>query len=299
MDTRLDLPPTHDVIFSYIFRDISSSEAMLSLVNAIRIDKKKEPFESIVELKSQYSQMGKSADHKYGTLDVRVKAKDGSLINIEMQVNPEPGMDQRMTYYAANMISELKVGEEYHSLPKTDMIIIEGHGHKPNPDGRYHHSYSMRDDEPPHDPIAAWVGLHKLSLPTFADIEFDPENKLHWWMAYLGGRYSDEKFVEEACKVDMGIMQFAERYNLSLNDPEVMDSYRFYKTGQLNYNSGMGEARREGRQEGRYGMLTSAYKAGISERKMRTIAKEDGMSAEEFDAMFKEIRKTVKPPRSM
>lgn len=303
---KINLPPSNDLIFSCVFRDMSAANAMLSLVNAIRQDKNKEPFDSIVELKSQYTQLGKTAEHKYGRLDVRAKAMDGSLINIEMQADSKDDMNQRMTYYAANMISELKIGEMYHSVPKTEMIIIEGEKTKANDDGRYHHSYSMRDDEQPHEQVSAWVGLHKLSLTTFALNEFDPSNKLHWWLAYLGGKYKDEDFVKEACKVDSGILQFAEKYNLSLNDPDIMDSYSFYKSSQLEFNSGMYASEQKGLQEGLQkglqkgrqdelrDVIISMHKMGMSGFQIKALAHERGMPGDEADSIIKEIQAHTK-----
>lgn len=243
--------PTNDLMFSCIFRDMGASAAMLSLVNAIRKDKGKAPLAGILNIQSQYNLIGQTASDKVGRLDVLAEAGDGTQINLEMQVSDIPGMDKRIAFYAAKILSKAEAGDDHQFLPPVSMIVIEGAGYKVNPDNRYHHSFSMRDDEPPHTALPGWAEVHKLSLPTFERAgHYDKDNLLSIWMKGFLNGFQNPEFVKEAGKMDEGLLQFAERYNLALNDPDFRRKADYIQSAEMDHNWKINAAERQGRQQG-------------------------------------------------
>lgn len=60
-----------------------------------------------------------SVDDKYGILDVRVKLKNGTQIDFEMQVEAFDYWDKRQIYYMSKMITEqLHEGDDYDQIQK-------------------------------------------------------------------------------------------------------------------------------------------------------------------------------------
>ena len=56
-------------------------------------------------------------DGKYGILDVRVRMKNGSQMDLEMQVAPFEFWDNRVIFYLSKMYTEqIKEGDKYENL---------------------------------------------------------------------------------------------------------------------------------------------------------------------------------------
>ena len=74
--------------------------------------------EEIAETKLMPTILSKDTeDGKYGILDVRVELKDGSQIDLEMQVTPFEFWDKRIIFYLSKMyIEQIKEGDSYENL---------------------------------------------------------------------------------------------------------------------------------------------------------------------------------------
>jgi predicted transposase/invertase (TIGR01784 family) len=238
---------------------MGAAEALLSLANAVRADKGIAPLAEIVELNSQYSIIGERKSDKIGRLDVLAKAGDGSFTNFEMQVSEFPHMDERLAFYAANILAPFKSGDDYEELPAVNIVLIEGGGHKVSSDGKYHHTFSMRDDEPPHGRLSGWPVVHKLSLPTFERVgRYDKNDMLSVWLRILTDGYKDREFMREVSEMDAGIQQFAQRYNLALNDPDLRRKIDYHRSAEMDYTTRINAARRSGAQEMRRRFMKAA-----------------------------------------
>ncbi len=261
---------TNDLMFSCIFRDMGAAQAMLSLVNAIRADKGRLPLREIVALESQYNLIGKFVNSKMGRLDVLAIAEDGRQINIEMQVKPDKNIGMRLSFYSSMLHAEIESGDGYETLPPQSMIVIEGSKHRVNPDGQYHKTYNMRNDLPPHEALEGFPEVHRLSLPTFEKTarldKPDKNNMLGVWLTIFSRGHEDSQFLEEAKKMDAGILQFAERYNLALDDPDFKRKYYYFRSAEMEHNSRVYTAKREGREIG----LTEGRAEGAASMRIKT-----------------------------
>lgn len=291
-----ELTPSSDFMFSYILSDKSMSPSILSLVNATRANMNEDPFSDIIDVTSQARLFGKTPVSKYSVLDIVATAQDGTLVDIEMQVRKDDYMEKRLEYYSARLVSKLGSGEDYHKLPGTCMIVIEGLKTDSNSDGRFHHAYDLRSKTPPHEPMPnGWIDIHRLSLTTFLENEksiFDPNNKLHWWLGYLSGGHKNSEFVKEAGNMDSGILKFAEKYNYSLSDPETFEIYEFIKQGEMEHKSAVYSAEKAGR----YDVFRSMYLDKMPQHVIDMAAKSAKVSKEELEQIRKSIQTTKTSP---
>ena len=105
------MSPTVDYCFKEL---LAYPEIRKGFVAAI-LNKKPE---EIAETKLMPTILSKDTeDGKYGILDVRVELKDGSQIDLEMQVTPFEFWDKRIIFYLSKMyIEQIKEGDSYENL---------------------------------------------------------------------------------------------------------------------------------------------------------------------------------------
>ena len=69
---------------------------------------------------------------KYGILDVRIRMKDGSQIDLEMQVVPFAFWERRILFYLSRMYTEqIKAGENYGEMKRCIHVSILNFIHFP------------------------------------------------------------------------------------------------------------------------------------------------------------------------
>ncbi|WP_461255377.1 Rpn family recombination-promoting nuclease/putative transposase [Treponema sp. R80B11-R83G3] len=120
MDFKI-LPPTDDWIFKLLFGDERNKSMLIDLLKAF-VELPQEEYElSFLDT----SLKPENEDEKLGILDVKVKTKTGKVIDIEIQVNPERNIGQRLSFYKSKLIVEqIGKGELYHVIQKVICICI-------------------------------------------------------------------------------------------------------------------------------------------------------------------------------
>ncbi|MBQ8043935.1 MAG: PD-(D/E)XK nuclease family transposase [Clostridia bacterium] len=115
------LSPKIDVVFHALFSEENNSltESLISdiLGQKVKIKANMDRYLSI-----------KSANEKLGIMDLRVELENGTLCNIEIQLNKHKDEVGRFTYYLTDTYSrQLGRGEAYSKLNKTISIVILDH----------------------------------------------------------------------------------------------------------------------------------------------------------------------------
>lgn len=110
-----------DIIFKKVFGDEKNEDIIASFIASL-LDIKRERIKKVyienVELPPD------QINRKFSRLDLKLNV-DGSIVNVEMQVNNEPDFKDRTLYYWSKLYSEdLKEGEPYGSLRQTICINI-------------------------------------------------------------------------------------------------------------------------------------------------------------------------------
>ena len=113
------LPLTDDYIFKRVFAFEGNESVLKDLLEAILNRDIKE-----VTIKNPEI-IPYEKDEKRGLLDIKAETDDGTVLDIEMQMEDKKNTDERGTLYLANMItSQLQVGDDYKNLKKSIVIFI-------------------------------------------------------------------------------------------------------------------------------------------------------------------------------
>ena len=99
---------------------------------------------------------------KTGILDVKVRLKDGTTIDIEIQNSWHFDFPERTLYYWSKMYNEnIKQGQDYTKLPKCITINLIGKGFNKNK--RLHNKYLVLEQDTK-EPLVSKLEIHILNL---------------------------------------------------------------------------------------------------------------------------------------
>ena len=208
-------------------------------------------------------------DNKAGVMDIKAIINDNSVIDIEMQVENEYNIEDRVTYYMAGMSSqEIKKGEEYIDLKKAIVIAILNFNYFER-NGYMHVAHMKFEKGSPETYVD--MGYKKeqeiatkslemiyIELPKFIKKNPRAESLLDKWLWLLAGREDKIKMGKTSVKeLDKAISIIDEMSA----DSKEWEMYESRRKAIINYNSSMEYARREGRKEG----IAEGRKEGIAE----------------------------------
>jgi predicted transposase/invertase (TIGR01784 family) len=247
------ISPLNAVVFACIFQDAEKSgEAMLDFLNAVLKQVGEEPIKEIIDMRSEYSVFGASADQKYGRLDVRVKAESGRLFDIEVQIARDY-MNERGFFYGGRMgEDEFKPGASYDQMPEVRVINLV--------------DFYVRDDqshvvEPvvlsyansPGEVATNKFKMYHIQLPAFRKnhktLETVKDDVFLSWLYMLdrGYKYQDE--MEVLSGMTEGLKNFAAQYNYAINDPELIRRYRMIEDGKHDIATRISVAEKRGAEQ--------------------------------------------------
>jgi predicted transposase/invertase (TIGR01784 family) len=104
------------------FGDVRNVHILRAFLSAV-LDMPEEEYDEIEAIDPQLRI--DSPDEKLGILDVHIKTKNGTYIDVEVQVARTPFIQERITAYAAKMLGiQLNVGERYAEMKKVISIVI-------------------------------------------------------------------------------------------------------------------------------------------------------------------------------
>ena len=287
------LDPKIDFIFKNIFGNKTSSNILISLLNAVLGYKK--DGKKITEITIDDSFIKKeNIDDKFAILDIKATLNDGTRVNIEMQIVDQYDMKKRSLYYLSRLYSEqLKQGDEYRKLNGAIGINILNFNLLNN--DRYHNHYLFKENET-NEIYTDLMQIHIIELPKFNKKPSEIKDELESWVEFL-----KEPSVEV---VDM----------LSKKVPEIIEAFEVLKVVSSNEEtrrdaeirikamsdkaSSLAGAKEEGIQQG----LQQGLQQGTIQGKLEiilnmlknqlddeTISKLTGISLEEIREMKKQL----------
>ena len=129
-------------------------------------------------------------EDKFGILDVRVKLKSGTQIDMEMQVAPFPEWEKRTLFYLCKMFTDqLHTGEPYDNLKKCihvgllDFILFEG-------DPEFYSRFHIWEDRRRRQ-YSDELEIHVLEFPKLKDYD-DPADELVKWAKFFNAENEEE-----------------------------------------------------------------------------------------------------------
>ena len=247
------MSPLVDYVFKRIFTadDANSKAALIDFINSIL---EHENDETIVDLTIVNPQVPvERSGEKKSIFDIRAKYSSGRQAIIEMQKDPVPGFKKRAQHiiskaYAAQGIS----GLDYNKLEKCYLICITNFGITRGTE--YIKDYRFRDRQGKDltaDETIVFLDLSKIDDVLKKDVK-QMTNVEKWaiFFKYVGDD-DKRKILDEILNQKEGIKMATNILIQVSKDEEARAYYESELIWELDHNSRMNNAKREGIEEGK------------------------------------------------
>ena len=192
-----------------------------------------------------------SIDQKLSRLDLRIKLKDKTEIDVEVQVIEHLAYKERVLYYWSKMYgSMMNKGESYGTLKKCIIINIIYFELFSSP--RMHTKFQILETTD-HQRFTDHLEIHVLELSKFNEYNRTIENELLMdWAEFLSLGNEDElmKYKDRTDLPDDVLKAIAE-YERIKEDPDLQMEALNKQIAILDYVQGLEDATSKGKEEGK------------------------------------------------
>lgn len=228
--------PTNDVCFAGLMENPTVRKGFCAAVMRVHPDEIGK-----TELLPTHLQR-ENADDKLGILDVRVRMKNGTQINMEMQVKYFDFWDERALFYLSKMFSEqLKHGDSYEKLQKCIHVSILDFIRFPGDENCYR-TIHFRDDAT-NEIYNRKMELQILELKKLSKTILPKEDIIHW-MRFFNGK-NKEEFEHMAQTNEYLGEAYEALQRLSADDKKRLE-YEARDKALKDYNTQMSSAEKRG-----------------------------------------------------
>lgn len=202
-------------------------------------------------------------EDKFGILDVRILMKDGTQIDLEMQVYYFEFWKNRNIFYLAKMFTDqIKEGEGYDTIKRCIHVSILDFIHFPE-DKEWYHYISFCDGKTGKQ-YTDLMGIYVLELKKLPE-EVQDEDAMIRWMRFFGGKCRED--FEHMAKKDEYIGEAYEVLQRLSADELKRLEYETRQKAIRDYNTQMNSAERRGIQQG----IEQGRKQGIEQGRKQGI----------------------------
>ncbi len=267
--------PTNDVCFAGLMENPTVRKGFCAAVMRVHPDEIGK-----TELLPTHLQR-ENADDKLGILDVRVRMKNGTQINMEMQVKYFDFWDERALFYLSKMFSEqLKHGDSYEKLQKCIHVSILDFIRFPGDENCYR-TIHFRDDAT-NEIYNRKMELQILELKKLSKTILPKEDIIHW-MRFFNGKNKEEEFEHMAQTNEYLGEAYEALQRLSADDKKRLE-YEARDKALKDYNTQMSSAEKRGIEIGEKHGIEIGEKRGIQLACKVFRLHSQGFSAEEIAA---------------
>ena len=219
-----DLNRMNDVFAKYIFANEGRKKLTLGLINSFF------DFEGtaeIIDLAFKDREIDPDRqDGKGAVLDVLGECSDGTLVNVEIQLEQFEEMGRRSLYYWAKLYQRrLLKGKDYETLFRTVTINILDYALFPDAEWKdYHSCFSVLNTKDLHHALTKDLEIHFVELPKWHYKKGAKMKRLERWLAYLSSKTTMEE-REALAMVDEDIRMAMEAEKEFVQDYEYMSAY--------------------------------------------------------------------------
>ena len=236
---------------------------------------------------------------KLGILDIKLRLKDGTFIDIEIQNVWHRDFAERTLYYWSKMYNEgIKQGQDYTKLPKCITINLIGKSFNKNK--RLHNKYLVLEQDTK-EPLVSKLEIHILNLEKArlskeGQFKDNKAKRLLNWLKFIE---TDDEEVRSMLEQESPMMKKANVavsvMEMSPRDKWLYDSRMKYENDRAScisegYRQGILQGEIKGRQEG---FVDGAYQKALETAKnllamkfpIENIAKVTGLSIKEVEAL--------------
>ena len=278
------LPLTDDYIFKRVFAFEGNESVLKDLLEAILRKNIKN-----VTIKNPEI-IPYEREDKRGLLDIKAETDDGTVLDIEMQMEDKKNIEERGTLYLANMItSQLQVGDDYTTLKKSIVIFITNYNFLKR--NSYHSigkikfdktlkeeyvdmGYKTEDEE-----ASKYIEFHYIELPKYKKKTQSEFTKLDQWMCVFTNRKGEMMLAEKENKEIKKAMNTLDYISADPRERERHNSIIMAEYNRLTSEQNFFEA---GKEEGIIQTAKEMLKENIP---IETIEKVTKLSREEIEKL--------------
>ena len=260
------LNPLDDYLFYKLFGEKGKEEQLLSFINAVLGRSEKDKYDS-VEILENKSFSAETISDKACELDIRARLKDKTSVIVEVQIRNQHNMDKRSLYYwSREYIDNIEEGQDYIELPKVIAINIVNYNFLDTDD--FHTVFQLREAKNKDLILTESLEIHFLNMVKFRRlVKKDIVNDhLHRWLTWFD-KSSPPELIEEVVTMDTTLLNAEEQLAYLSGDKDIKLLYERRWKHKLDWNSSMGDARREGEKKGLRKGLKEGLREGILEGK--------------------------------
>ena len=270
MATKLTDRPINDWLFKRIFGDGRNSDYLKGFLVAA-LGYSRDELENI-QILNPYTAKD-HPDDKFGILDVKVRIASGEMINLEVQIVPDPGLTSRVVYYLSDMVSrQLSSGESFDDLNKSICICIVDHTMHEGSDD-YHSVFQFRDTENGVC-LSDRIEAHTLELTKLP--ARDDGNPLWPWLSYFKSQTLED--LEAAATHCEEVGKVVSAFKRVTADEMERERQHKIAMGKSTHATRVAHARREGAHE-------IAKKFLAMGMPIEQVAEGTGLSVEEIESL--------------
>ena len=280
------LKPKNDFVFGRLFGARESKESLRALLNAILRQDGQEPIVDL-DVKEQKKLDKLTFDEKTGILDIRAELASGEQVNIEMQMTKKGNMIPRSLFYLSKLfVSSIRSGQDYNKLKKT--IVINLLDFDLLTTNRFHSTFHLYEDMERNQLLTDLFEVHFIEFPKFERITKDKHNELHRWLMFMDEKLPEEE-LRELMEMDPIIEVTEEQLEGMSRDEFLQRAAEIREKAQLDWNSSISYAKREGKAEGkaegRAEVISKFLEKGMTEAQVSEL----------MDISLEEVRRIAKP----
>ncbi|UTC75648.1 PD-(D/E)XK nuclease family transposase [Treponema sp. OMZ 792] len=232
---------------------------------------------------------------KLGVLDIKLRIKDGTFVDIEIQNLWHRDFAERTLYYWSKMYNGgIKQGQDYTKLPKCITINLIGQGFNKNK--RLHNKYLVLEKDTK-EPLLSKLEIHILNLEKAKTLKESQckDNKTKGLLNWLKFIETDDKEVRKMLAQESPMMRKA---NTMIEIIEMSPKDRWLYESRMKYEHDKASCINEGYQQGleagiEQGFADGAYKTKLETASMfkklgidiEKIAEGTGLSKEEIQKL--------------
>ncbi len=258
---------TSDIVFKYLFGSRSSTGLLLSFINIVQRHAGMEPFTAL-EIVNPLGER-EYASAKQTVIDIKARAADGRLVNVEVQVRTQAEYGERSLYYWAKSYTEqLLEGQEYRRLMPVVSVSILNFNLFPDK-VPFRSTFQLTEMTHPDVLLTDDCVMHYLELPKLPE---NDHSELVEWLYALKHLDEREGPMMVLLKKNHSLQELAERYHRFEKDSEARMAYDDRMKFLHDQASLIGQAKREGLEEGREEGWREGLQEGLQEGRQVGLA---------------------------
>ncbi|MEI0567069.1 Rpn family recombination-promoting nuclease/putative transposase [Brachyspira pulli] len=288
--SRSNINVLNDYFVRYLFSDKGSEAILLDFINSIMLDSNMKTFKA-VEILNPFNYKENYND-KETIVDVKCITQNGSVVIIEIQLQGNSRLPERILYYwASNYSKLLKQGEKYDSL--TPVISINLLNFNLDDEDNIHSCYMIYDTNNK-KLLTDHLQIHIVELKKFQYNLLKPD--LNCWLKFFTMKDKDnkEEIMSDLVKEKPIMEEVQRKYNNFIKDRIMMNEYDKRQAYLYGNQIMLEEERRLGKEEGikegiEQGEINKAKDIALNLKNMNMsnedISRITGLSIEEINKL--------------